>query len=49
MDEDIRTESDRDIRLPVGMMLVGKAWEESKLLRIGDAFEQSVDWTTISL
>lgn len=46
MEEDIQGPADRDVRLPVGMMLVGKFWDEETLLRIGDAWEQSVDWRT---
>lgn len=30
--------------LPVGMMLVGKMWDESTLYTLGDAFEKSGDW-----
>lgn len=32
--------------LPVGMMLVGKFWDESTLYTLGDAFEKSGDWKT---
>lgn len=32
--------------LPVGMMLVGKMWDESTLYTLGDAFEKSGDWKT---
>ncbi len=31
--------------LPVGMMLVGKMWDEQTLYTLGDAFEKSGDWT----
>ncbi|EAU46833.1 amidase [Salipiger bermudensis] len=31
--------------LPVGMMLVGKMWDEATLYTLGDAFEKSGDWT----
>jgi amidase len=30
--------------LPVGMMLIGRHFEDSTLLRLGYAFEQTVDW-----
>jgi Asp-tRNA(Asn)/Glu-tRNA(Gln) amidotransferase A subunit family amidase len=30
--------------LPVSMQLVGRAWEESTLLRIGHAYEQAAGW-----
>jgi amidase len=30
--------------LPVGMMLIGRHWEESTLYRVGQAFEQQQDW-----
>jgi Asp-tRNA(Asn)/Glu-tRNA(Gln) amidotransferase A subunit family amidase len=32
--------------LPVSMQLVGRAWEESTLLRIGHAYEQAAGWYT---
>jgi amidase len=32
--------------LPVGMMLIGRHFDDATLLRIGSAFEQSVDWLT---
>jgi len=32
--------------LPVSMQLVGRAWEESTLLRIGHAYEQTAGWDT---
>lgn len=32
--------------LPVGMMLVGKLWDENTLYTLGDAFEKSGDWTS---
>ena len=32
--------------LPVGMMLVGKMWDEQTLYTLGDAFEKSGDWTS---
>jgi amidase len=30
--------------LPVGMMLVGRHFDEATLIRVADAFEQSGDW-----
>src|SRR5215471_4127465 len=32
--------------LPVSMQLVGRAWEESTLLRVGHAYEQAAGWYT---
>src|SRR5262249_47632858 len=32
--------------LPVSMQLVGRAWEESTVLRIGHAYEQAAGWYT---
>jgi amidase len=49
MEEDIQSEGDKDIRLPVGMMMMGKHWDEETLFKIGDAWEQSVDWKTLSI
>ncbi|KAM0746466.1 amidase signature enzyme [Meredithblackwellia eburnea MCA 4105] len=42
--EDIQSEEDNNIRLPVGMQLVGKEYDETTLLVLGDAFEQAVKW-----
>jgi amidase len=33
--------------LPVGMMIVGRHWEESTLYQVAHAFEQEHDWTTL--
>jgi amidase len=30
--------------LPVGMMLIGRHFDDATLLRIGSAFERSIDW-----
>lgn len=30
--------------LPVSMQLIGRAWEESTVLRVGHAYEQATDW-----
>ena len=30
--------------LPIGMQLLGKPFEEAKLLQIAHAYEQSTDW-----
>ncbi|HKM99390.1 MAG TPA: amidase family protein, partial [Candidatus Binataceae bacterium] len=30
--------------LPVGLMLIGRHFQDATLLQIGSAFEQSVDW-----
>ncbi len=38
MTEDIKSPMDKELRLPVGMMIVG---------RVGDAWEQAFDWKTI--
>jgi len=32
-------------RLPVGLQLTGRAWDEATLLRIGDAYEQATPWS----
>ena len=34
--------------LPVGLMLTGKLFDDGTLFRVGHAFEQHVDWETIS-
>ena len=33
--------------LPIGMMLVGRRWEESTIYRAAHAFEQHDDWRTL--
>ena len=33
--------------LPVGMMLVGKHFDEITIYRAAHAFEQAADWTTL--
>ncbi len=33
--------------LPVGMMLVGKYWDELTIYRAAAAFERSADWRTM--
>ncbi len=32
--------------LPVGLQLIGRAWDEAGILAIGHAFEQATDWRT---
>ncbi|GAA6041989.1 hypothetical protein JCM8097_009133 [Rhodosporidiobolus ruineniae] len=41
---DILNPEDEQIRLPAGMMLMGKMFGEEKLLAIADAWEQANDW-----
>ncbi|RYY63931.1 MAG: amidase, partial [Comamonadaceae bacterium] len=33
--------------LPVGMMLVGRYWDESTIYRAASAFERGGDWRTL--
>ena len=33
--------------LPVGLMIVGKRYDEATVLRVAEAFEQLDDWTTM--
>jgi amidase len=33
--------------LPVGMMLVGRHWDEPTLYRAAFTFEQAEDWTSL--
>jgi aspartyl-tRNA(Asn)/glutamyl-tRNA(Gln) amidotransferase subunit A len=33
--------------LPVGLQIIGKALDESGVMRIGHAFEQSTNWHTL--
>lgn len=46
MPEDITSESDKEVKLPVGMSLVGKYWDEGKLLGGAAAYEANMDWKT---
>ena len=34
----------RDPGLPIGLQLIGPAWEEARLLQIAHAYEQSTEW-----
>ncbi len=38
MAEDIESAEDEKLKLPVGMMIVGKKWEEVTILRVGDMY-----------
>ncbi|KAJ6531710.1 amidase signature domain-containing protein [Mycena capillaripes] len=40
----IEREEDRDIKLPIGMQLVGGLFEEAKIYRAAFAWEQSYNW-----
>jgi amidase len=33
--------------LPIGLMLIGRHFDDATLLRLGFAYEQSVDWQKI--
>jgi amidase len=33
--------------LPVGMMLVGRHWDEATIYRAADAFERAEDWRVL--
>ena len=35
-----------DVGLPIGLQLLGPAFEEARLLRVGHAYEQATDWHT---
>lgn len=41
------SKEDQDIRLPVGMQLVGGLWQEQKILNAAFAWESANDWKTI--
>jgi aspartyl-tRNA(Asn)/glutamyl-tRNA(Gln) amidotransferase subunit A len=32
--------------LPIGLQLIGRAFDEETLLRIGDAYQRVTDWHT---
>jgi aspartyl-tRNA(Asn)/glutamyl-tRNA(Gln) amidotransferase subunit A len=32
--------------LPIGLQIIGKAWDEAMVLRVGDAYQQVTDWHT---
>jgi amidase len=40
-------EEDRELLLPVGLMITGKHFDEASILKVGDAWEQSVSWQDI--
>jgi aspartyl-tRNA(Asn)/glutamyl-tRNA(Gln) amidotransferase subunit A len=37
---------ERSERLPVGLQLTGRMFDESTLLRLADAYERTTDWHT---
>ena len=47
VDEDILTESDRNIRLPVAIQIVGKYFDETTVYRAAGAWEKAYDWKTM--
>ncbi|KAI5834251.1 amidase signature enzyme [Schizophyllum commune Tattone D] len=48
MDDFILSPSDKDIRLPVGLQIVGNLWDEGTVYRVADAWERSAgDWRQI--
>ena len=44
LSEDVRNPEDQALKLPVGMMIVGKHHDEAMVFRIGDAWERAGDW-----
>lgn len=48
MDEDIRAEADKEIKLPAGLQIVGKMWDEATVLVIGDALEGHTPWKSLT-
>ncbi|KAK7025456.1 hypothetical protein VNI00_015984 [Paramarasmius palmivorus] len=44
--EDILQSSDKDIKLPIGMQIVGPWWGEALCLKVGAAWEAGWDWKT---
>jgi amidase len=47
MTDDIQCKEDEDIRLPAGLQIIGKMWDEATILVIADALERQVDWKTL--
>lgn len=39
-------ENEEGVKLPVGLQLVGRKWEDAAVLKVGAAWEGSVDWKT---
>ena len=48
MPDDITSEADKAIKLPVGLLIAGKKFDEATILRVGAAYEASVNWKTQS-
>ena len=44
VERDILTPEDKAIKLPVGMQIVAKRFNDAMCLRVGDAWERNVDW-----
>jgi Asp-tRNA(Asn)/Glu-tRNA(Gln) amidotransferase A subunit family amidase len=36
-----------DDGLPVGLMLIGRQWDEATIYRAADAFERAADWRSL--
>lgn len=49
MPDDITCEADKVVKLPVGLMIAGKKFDEATILRVGAAYEASVDWKTLGV
>ena len=47
MEADVVSEQDKQLRLPSGLQIVGKMWDEATVLVIGDALERQADWKTL--
>lgn len=41
---DVLSPEDSNIRLPCGLMAMGKMFDETTLLNVADAFEQAFNW-----
>ncbi|KAL1744951.1 amidase signature domain-containing protein [Schizophyllum fasciatum] len=47
-DDQMRSPADKEVRLPVGLQIVGNLWDEGTVFRVADAWERSAgDWRHI--
>lgn len=46
--DDIKAPEDAEIKLPCGMMLVGRMYDDATLLALADAWERKWDWKTLN-
>jgi amidase len=44
MPADVHSPEDEAIKLPAGLMIMGKLFDETTVFKVGDAWEQAFNW-----